>query len=486
LLQRQTGRRGVCFGATVSGRAAGVLGSEEMVGLFINTLAVVEGPRGEERAGEWLRGLQEHNVRLREHEEASLGEVQKWWGRAGQALFDTLVVFENYPVGEALRERSGGEVEFGEVEAKERTHYALTLVVTTGGEGLELRYRHAGVGAARVEAIAEQVEHLLGELTADGGRRLGELTAWSGGKRAERVGRARGAEWLHERIAEQARRQPGAVAVRQGTESLTYGELEERANRVARVLRARGAGRERLVGLCVSRSVRQVVGLLGIVKAGAGYVPVDGKQPPERVKYQLESSGAGLGVAEEGGAALVVTEEGAWSVLPSSVEAWCIDRDWSEAAAESGSALGVPVGGEQVVYCLYTSGSTGRPKGVDITHGGLSHYLGWALEAYEVSAGERSAVHSSVGFDLTVTSLWLPLCAGGVVELAEEVDDGVSALAGVLSETGGVELLKLTPSHALGLSEVVSEPLWKVKTLVVGGEALTWEHVSALRSEERR
>ncbi|MEY2933902.1 MAG: hypothetical protein RL033_4651, partial [Pseudomonadota bacterium] len=236
LLQRYTAQRHVAVGVTVAGRPAGLPGVEEMLGLFINTVPLIEGPAPAQDLCEWLRALSAHNVALREQEHTPLPDIQRWAGRAGQALFDTLIVFENYPMDRALRERGGAELRFGAVETVERTNYALTLEVNAS-HGLTVTYKYATehFEQAQIEALHRQLQHLLEEMARTTSRRpLAQLSLLDAAERAAQKGwndtaREQGPEqYMHQLIEEQAALEPDAVALVCEDAILSYGELNAR------------------------------------------------------------------------------------------------------------------------------------------------------------------------------------------------------------------------------------------------------------------
>ena len=263
----------------------------------------------------------------------------------------------------------------------------------------------------------------------------------------------------HERFEEQAARTPDAVAVRCGAQTLTYGELNARANRLAHYLRGRGIGPDRLVAVCMERTPQLVAALLAVWKAGGAYVPVDPGYPRERIDFMLDDSGASV----------VLTDE-----LP-------------DAHGESAANPEHAAAPSNLAYVMYTSGSTGRPKGAQITHGGLANYLGWAIEAYDVRPGASVPVHSSIAFDLTVTSLYPALLVGGEVELLGD-GEGAQALLEALRRKGDRALVKITPAHLdlLRAGLEPSEASGLTRLFVIGGESLTAESLRFWREHAPR
>ena len=269
----------------------------------------------------------------------------------------------------------------------------------------------------------------------------------------------------HGLVQMQALRSPDCIAMEDNEGALSHGKLEDEANRVADWLRESGIGPESVVGLCVERSAEMVVSMLGIMKAGGGYLPLENTLPTERLAYILADSGAVAAVTSE-----VLREKFESSDIP----VICIDRQSEKVNRRS--APEVEVSPDNVAYVIYTSGSTGRPKGVMVTHRGLVNYLEWGRQAYRPEEGGGALVHSPLGFDLTVTSLWLPLVSGGRAVLVSE-EKGVEGLSKALSGGSDFSLLKITPAHLEVLSQNLDRKAGKVRTIVVGGEALSGERL---------
>jgi len=282
---------------------------------------------------------------------------------------------------------------------------------------------------------------------------------------------------VHGLFAAQARATPERPALLFAGAELTFAELSERVGRLARRLAARGAGPGSLVALCAERSIEMVVGILAALEAGAAYLPLDSAYPPERIAYMLEDSGADLVLAQQKLLALLPAERAA------SERTLLLDEaagDESAGEADAGVALR-EAAPDDLAYVLYTSGSTGKPKGVMVPHRGVVNYLCWAIEAYG-AAGGAAPVHSPIGFDLTVTSLFAPLLAGSPVELLAE-ERGIEALGETLRAGRGYALAKLTPAHLTILGPIAAkgEPASWARTLVLGGEALLGESLAPWR-----
>lgn len=278
---------------------------------------------------------------------------------------------------------------------------------------------------------------------------------------------------VHELFEQQAARTPDAFAIVSAEELLTYRELNERANQVAHHLRRRGVGAETLVGVCMHRSPRLVIGLLAVWKAGGAYVPMDPTYPAERLAFMLHD--ANLRV--------LLTDRTSRRLFPSAVDRTvCLELHWPLIAQESIENLPPAAAPSNLAYVMYTSGSTGRPKGAMILHRGLVNYLCWAIEAYAVQGDGSVPVHSSISFDLTVTSLYPPLLTGGRVELLPE-EDGAQALLAALRQTKDRTLVKITPAHLELLSAALRpvEAAGMTRAFVIGGENLLAEKLRLWR-----
>ena len=488
LLSRYSGEQDLVYGATVSGRPPELVGVEEMVGLFINTLPVRVQLSPEQMVGEWLRELQRRQVEMRQYEFSPLVEVQGWSevGRT-RTLFDSIVVFENYPLESVFAERGAelvedqaevareAAVQISDVNTIEWSNYPLTLIATPG-ERLQLTFAY-DVGwfvAEQLEQVARHYERLLESLVGNSGQALWQVQMLSAAEQQEIV-----SEWnqtrreypaevcLHELFEKQVERTPAATALVYGGERLSYQELNGRANQVGHYLQKRGVGPETLVGICMERSVELVVGLLGVLKAGGAYLPLDPANPVQRLALILEETQA----------LVLLTQQSLVEQVPSlGDQTVCLERDWAEICGYPATRVTSSMVAEQLAYVIYTSGSTGRPKGVMIPHRAVVNYLSWCTEYYQAGAGQGSPMHTSISFDLTVTSLYAPLLSGGAVVLVNE-EQGLAMLSSGIGGDEDYSLVKLTPAHLELLSrETEGKPVagWS-RVLVIGGEALAGE-----------
>ena len=414
LLERYGSGSDVVFGVVLSGRPPELEGVESMVGLFINTLPVRVRLAGDRKVLDWLREIQEQHLELGERSHTPLVQIQRWSELPpGAPLFESLLVFENYPREPGLG--SGlGDLRIERVQASERTSYPLTLLAGAG-DVLRLRLQHDPVRfePALVESMLQHFKLILEELSRNPERSLEQIPLLSGSEILElvRLGsgpapRISGALRLHDLFEEQARNRPRAVALECGAETLSYAELDGRAARLAAQLTARGVGAEDRVAVCLDRSSSLLVGLLGVLKAGGAYVPLDPAYPRERLAFMLEDSGA----------ALVLSERSLAPILPAGAARVVLLDDGPEEPAGGP----VAVDGGNLAYVIYTSGSTGRPKGVAIEHRSAAALVQWALGAFTYEELEAVYAATSVCFDLSVFELFVPLAMGGRVILGQD------------------------------------------------------------------
>jgi amino acid adenylation domain-containing protein len=277
----------------------------------------------------------------------------------------------------------------------------------------------------------------------------------------------------HELIERQAAASPDAIALVHLGRTMTYGELNARANAIAHHLRKHGVGPDVLVAVCLQRCPDMVAALLGVWKAGGAYVPLDPSYPSDRLAFMI-------GDAET---AVVLTHEPCRGLLAeTSGTKIFLDTDWPRIATEPVAAPAPLAKPANLAYVMYTSGSTGKPKGAMIQHDGLVNYLWWAKQAYAVEPGRSAPVHSSMSFDLTVTSLYVPLVAGGSVELLPE-DVGAESLIEALLASGNRSLIKITPAHLEILHSRIGrdKAAGMTRVFVIGGENLLADNLSLWR-----
>ncbi len=429
VLGQQAGVADVVFGTTVSGRPADLPGAESVLGLFINTLPVRVTVDPARPAADWLAGIQAELAEARGHEYVALSDITADVA-PGTSLFESLVVFENYPVD---KEKTGGYgLGVRGLSAVESTNYALTLVASAAGDSLEmvLAYDPELFDAGTAERLAARLRQAVTALAGSEGLPVGQLPllaeeehraveACAGALDPAAVPRT-----VPAAFAERVAATPEATAVECDGHALTYAALDARATRLAQVLAGHGvdAAAESRVALLLERSADVVVAMLAVLKAGGAYVPLFAGYPDERIRQAVEASGATVIVTDA-----ALRDRAARTGLP---------------VAETGTAplrtTPVPTAArpDSLAYVMFTSGSTGVPKGVAVTHADITALA--ADRRFTGGAHDRVLFHSPHSFDAATYEVWVPLLNGGSVTVAtgdlttatirQAVTDGVTAL----------------------------------------------------------
>ncbi|MDE3155809.1 MAG: amino acid adenylation domain-containing protein [Acidobacteriota bacterium] len=418
LLGRLTGRRTVVSGTTVSGRPAGLPGADRMVGLLINSLPVRADPEMDRPAAAWLRDFQQQLADMRQFEAVPLTRIQQWSSMpAGAPLFETLVVFENYPApAGGAGGASGLRVE--DVRAYERTHYPLTLV-SAPGDTLPLRLLHdrTRVSAPAARRLLSALRELLRSFVADAGRPAGDLNLLTGADRREldawnrAVPEAPDGGPVTAAIAAHAAAAGDTPAVRSDDEVLSYRALDVRANRLAHFLQRTGVGVEDRVGICMDRTPALIVSLLATLKAGAAYVPLDPSYPADRLALMAADAKVRLVLADR--ANRTTLDAAGLSGVPIHL----LEEEAAAIEAMPAAAPDVSIDPDTLAYVIYTSGSTGRPKGVAVSHRNLMNLVGWHGRAFGLTSADRCTLAASFGFDASVWETWPALAAGATLDL---------------------------------------------------------------------
>jgi amino acid adenylation domain-containing protein len=416
LLSHYGGAFDVVFGTTVSGRPPDLGGAGDMVGLFINTVPVrvLLDPQMEVLA--WLHGLQAAQTERSGFEHLSLAEIQACSGLAADLpLFDSILSVETFPVDALL---GGGEssLRIDRVDAFEQTNYPLATVVSPADDALSLKIT---ADADRFDAanLARMLEHFAALLTSLADHPTARLTDLTLEPAARLPAQARDPRLdgggVHRRVEGWAERTPDAVAVIGDAGSLTYRDLNARANRLSKSLRGQGIGPEALVGICADRSPAMVVALLGVLKAGGAYLPLDPGYPLERLRFMAADAGISLLLTDSSALGTAMLAD-----LPA-VRRLDIEGLDEHAADQAGDDLPeTAITAETLAYVIYTSGSTGRPKGVMIDHGALLNHMQWMIGAFSFDHTVRVFQKTPFSFDASVWEFFLPLMCGGTLVLA--------------------------------------------------------------------
>ncbi|AMO93232.1 D-alanine--poly(phosphoribitol) ligase, subunit 1 [Collimonas fungivorans] len=386
-------------------------------------------------------------------------------------LFETIFNYINFHVFDDLRDLKS--VEVLDSDGFEATNFAFGINAISRGRGLTFKvdYDPTRFSLSQAKRFSDYYLLSLRAIAADVDGSYWDLDFLAEAERDQILvqwndtAREVQEQTLVELFEAQVEATPQAVALVCGEQELSYGELNARANRLAHVLISRGVGRDGVVGICMDRSLEMVVAILGVLKAGGAYLPLDPDAPSERLAHILGQANPVLVLTRQAQEVVGLRAQGVGTLqLEAGAQAGADALQWDP-------RLGV--GLQDLAYVIYTSGSTGKPKGVAVTHGGLSNYVQWARTAYPMQGQDGAYVHLPLVFDATLTALLVPLTVGQSVVLQEGTD--ASALVEYLREKRHVGLLKITPAHI----DLVSQELQgqavgaTVGVSVVGGEALT-------------
>ncbi|MEG3629927.1 amino acid adenylation domain-containing protein [Streptomyces poriticola] len=519
VLGRLLGRADVVFGATTAARPPELPGAEDIVGLLMNTVPVRVRLDPARPFGALLASVQEQQAGLRPYQHLGLTEVQRALGLG--ELFDTVVDFASAPFdGEAVqRQVPGLRMTVDEDPAPGASHYPLNLVVVPGERlSLELSYRADLFTAEAGTVLLDRVRAVLDGFVAGPAVPLGRLDLLGAGVRAELLAAAEGpahggsvrggpAATFPALFEAQVRARPDAAAVSDGARTLTYGELNAHANRLARELVADGIGPEDVVGVALPRSAESVLAVLAVLKAGAAYLPLDPGYPAERLRHIVGDARPALVLTAPGTTELLAAAGAARTrcleqlpvtaghpdpgsdhsyTAPSGAREARADRsgaDQADATRNSGddptdagrscadltdADRVAPLRAAHTAYVIYTSGSTGRPKGVQVPHTGVAALVAQQRTGLELRPDERVLLFASPSFDASVWELATALLTGAcaVTAAADELLPGPALAATVARHR--VTALLLPPSSLAVLPENALPP---GVTLVVGAEA---------------
>ncbi|WP_099038963.1 non-ribosomal peptide synthetase [Mycobacterium neglectum] len=480
LLMWLTGHQDVAFGSAVSGRPVDLAGAESMVGLLINTVPVRANMTAASTVADLLDQLQRDHNNTVEHEHLALGEIHKVTGQ--DRLFDTLFVYENYPIdpGALLSVQDLAVTDFS---SREYNHYPLSVVATPGHEvSLRVEYDTDVYDADAVKTLLGRLEQVLVAMAANPTQQLSSIDPLAAGERDELD------EWGNRAVFgrpattpmsitamfdDQVTRAPEAVAVTFEGRSITYGELDEAANRLAHRLSGLGAGPGQRVALLLPRTHEAIAAILAVLKTGAAYLPIDPAHPDARIEFVLGDAAP---------IAAVTTAD-----LRARLEQFdvpVIDVDDPAVETQADAELFTP-SPDDIAYIIYTSGTTGTPKGVAVTHRNVTRLLE-SLDV-ELSLGQVWTQCHSLAFDYSVWEIWGALLYGGRLLIVPDSIVRSPEELHALLVTEQVSVLSQTPSafYALQTADALQPELGqqlKLQTVVFGGEALepqrlsTWMH----------
>jgi len=480
LLYRYTNSNEIVYGVIVSGRPADLPDVEQRVGMYINTLPLVNSFANDKPVAGWLQSLQLQQIDSRQYQYTPLKKIKDWAGFKDE-LFDSLLVFENYPVSQLLQ-GNNWSIQFDKISFEENTNYPLTLLIAQSNEiVIKFSYNAAVISDHAIEKISSHFNTVLFNIINETALTLRTLDLFSTTEKDNLLKNFAGKKVAYEKasvtqlIEAQTMRTPLAVALRSGNEIYTYQQLSDRSGQLANYLRQKGVGDGNLVPVLMERSADMVVALLGILKAGAAYVPVDPLYPEERIRFMAKEAQATIAISSEAykgrlpqGITIIDVVKDCEQISqqpamlnahpnPSSAQHPTPNAqpdlssaqhptpnaqpdlssaqhptpnaqpDFSSAQHPTPNAQPefssaqhpTPNAQPDLAYVIYTSGSTGRPKGVMISQRSVSAFIQWCMQEFKETPFETVYAGTSVSFDLSVFELFYTLSAGKTIRLLQ-------------------------------------------------------------------
>jgi amino acid adenylation domain-containing protein len=472
LLSRYSGEQDVVYGTAFSGRPPELPDVESMVGLFANALPMRVQVVPDAELASWLRELQLNQATVRQFDYSPLVRVQSWAGRQGVPLFNAVLLFQNW-----LNDSPAGKVAPGlyatVLDTPQTGDQSLMLYVTAGDEmKFELVYDADRFQQDGVERLLAHCEALLQGMVARAHGRIRDIPMVSDAERQQILGAWQGSAvpipanaLAHAAFELRADGEPARRAVIAGQVALSYRDLELRANRIAHVLRSRGIGRGDRVGLCVERNAGMVAAVLGVLKAGASYVPLDPTFPRDRLRFMAGDADLALLVSTGELASLIGLPRERCLLLDVDAEAMAAAPDFRLAPDARSAQPADPA------YTIYTSGSTGKPKGVVVPHRAVANFLASMANTPGLGPADVLVAVTTLSFDIAVLELQLPLATGAAVVIASREDATSGTALADLLDRHKATVLQATPATWTMLLESGWLPSAGFKALV-GGEAL--------------
>ncbi|WP_330214017.1 non-ribosomal peptide synthetase [Pseudomonas sp. Z18(2022)] len=485
LLYRYSGQTDLRIGAPVANRIRPE--SEGLIGAFLNTQVLRCQLNGQMSVGELFEQVRHTVIEGQSHQDLPFDHLvealQPPRSAAYNPLFQVMCNVQRWEFQQS-RTLAGMTVEYLANDAR-ATKFDLNLEVTDLDHrlGCCLTYSTDLFDEPRIARMAAHWQNLLEALLADPHQRLSELPLLEAAEQRSlqdslgiEAGEHRLDQCIHHLFSEQALARPDAPALTFAGQTLSYSELDGRANRLAWMLRERGVGPQVRVGLALPRSLEMVVGLLAILKAGGAYVPLDPEYPLDRLHYMIEDSGIGLLLSD---AAMF----DALGELPASVGRWCLEDDLPTLAAYPASELPFISLPQHQAYLIYTSGSTGKPKGVVVSHGEIAMHCQAVIERFGMRPDDCELHFYSINFDAATERLLVPLLSGAQVVLRAQGQWDAEEICGLIRQHR-INILGFTPSYGSQLAQwlATQNQTLPVRMCITGGEALTGEHLQRIRA----
>ena len=470
LLSRYSSEGDVLFGTTVSGRPADLLGVESMIGMFINTLPTRIQLNPDTEILPWLKNIQSRQLALRRFEYSPLVEIQSWSDiPKGRALFDTIVVFENYPVDGTTFQNGNASLHIENVRYLEQSNYPLSVLVEPGKQlQLYIIYNDSYFDDSVIGRLLGHLETILTSVVTNPMQPIKAIEMLTTAERQQILYTWNNIcldlpqpQQIQQFFEEHVTKKPNTVAVMDKDEQLTYGDLDQKANQLANYLRTVGVVPNTPVGLVLERSADMIVSILGVLKAGGAYLPLDPDYPTERLAFMLSDTQAPV----------VLTQKKLAGSLPEhNAKLVFIDSEWDAIALQDSTAPHFTAEPNNLAYVIYTSGSMGKPKGVMVSHRNLVHSTSARFQFYKKKVN-RFLLLSSFTFDSSVVGIFWTLCQGGTLVLpAQRTEQDIKKLVATIDMYKISHILTLPSLYTILLEQSDAKRLASLNTVIVAGE----------------
>ncbi|WP_425430497.1 non-ribosomal peptide synthase/polyketide synthase [Chitinophaga niastensis] len=479
LLYRYTNQTSIIYGVTVSGRPEDMSEVEQRVGMYINTLPLLARIEEDKSIAAFLQELQESQLQSRTYQYSGLSDIQQWTQIQGE-LMDTSITFQNFPVSEVIN-RKEWSLHVKDVQTHPRTNYPLTLVISVGATSrLLFSYNNDLLDTWYVERAGEHFKQVLTWIIENETGRLKDIELLTPEDRDYllEVCNEQHMPVLADKpflalFNEQVLMTPETAALVFEQESLSFRLLDERSNQLAKYLQQNGVGKGNLIPLCISTSPEMITGVLGILKSGAAYVPIDPDYPLEKISYILKDVGATVIVGDKYSKAKL-------SDVTAGMGFVSLDEDQDAIHRFSVLPVSDLPAPDDLIYVIYTSGSTGVPKGVMITHKNISDYLSGIKSAIGIDECSSFALMSGLSTDLGNTVIYSALAGGSTLHTFSKNTLSDAEALQLYFSTHTVDCIKIVPSHWKAISS--GEKLLLPKRLLIfGGEVLPAAIIESIR-----
>ncbi|UOY05743.1 amino acid adenylation domain-containing protein [Muricauda sp. SCSIO 64092] len=478
LLSKYSGKKEVTYGVVVSGRPPSLDGIEDKVGLFINSIPLYAKLENNTEVLHVFENIQKGQIKARDFEYSSLASIQNWTGVKGD-LFDSILVFENYPIVETLT-ASELPIKIENVQTFEETNYPLTIVTAIDDVlSIKFLYNEYLLSDESVSMIKGHFRNVLFQILNKPEIRTNDIRLLTSVEENifknfnNTVTPYPKEKNLIDLFEEQVQNSPQAIAVEFDENQMSYQELNRRANQLAHYLIKKGVSSNDLVGVCVERSFELIIGILGILKSGAAYVPIDPEYPQDRISYIVKDTSAKVILCDGKSRRLLMDSSTGADLLN-------LENQYVEIEKESGTNPSLPIQNTNLIYSIYTSGSTGIPKGSLVQHKGLTNLVNWYVQEFEFSENSHFLLSSSINFDLTQKNVFAPIISGGRLCISSFAYNDFDQLIDVV-EKFEITNINCTPSVFYGFvdhrEEEEMKKLSSLEYVVLGGEPISFSNL---------